>query len=97
MCAYLRVGVQYADAASLHHLVYGVNLDSIQTAVVLSMFQIAPVLDVGFHLAAAGESVHATFAITLFGLSGGVWTATKTITYIHTQRFPLPIMKLLVC
>lgn len=57
---------------------YRVNLDSIQVAVIFSMFQIAPVLDVGFHLAAAGESVHPTFAITLFGFPGGVWIATKT-------------------
>lgn len=69
---YLRVGVQYADASSLHYLMYGVSLDSVQVAVVLSMFQVAAILDVGFHLAAAGESVHPSFTITLFGLSGGV-------------------------
>lgn len=73
---YLRVGIQYADASCLHHLMYGVNLDSIQTAVVLSMFKITPILDVSLHLAAAGESIHPTLVLPLFRLSGGVWTDT---------------------
>lgn len=67
--AYLWVGVQDADASSLNHLLDGVSLDSVQVAFVLSVFQIAPVLDVSFHLAAAGESKHATFSLTLFGFS----------------------------
>lgn len=71
-CAYLRVSIQDADASSLDHLMYGVDLDSVQVAVILSVFKIAAVLDVGLHLAAAGEGVHPALAIALFGLSGGV-------------------------
>lgn len=95
-CAYLRVGIKYADASSLHHLVYGVNLDSIQVTFVLSMLQIAAVLDVSFHLAAAGESVHPTLTVALFGLSGGVWAAKKIQSFVHTQPFPPLVKKLLV-
>lgn len=68
---------------------YGVDLDSIQVAVVLSMFKEAPVLDVGLHLATAGKGVHAILAISLFGLSGGVFTNNaKTRSSMH-MHFPL--------
>lgn len=67
--AHLWVGVQDADSSGFNHLLYGVDLDSVQVALVLSVLQIASVLDVGVHLAAAGESKRATFALTLFGFS----------------------------
>lgn len=89
MCAHLRVGVQYADTSSLHHLMYGVDLDSIQVAVVLSVFKEAPIFDVGLHLAAAGEGVHAILTISLFGLSGGVLRDTKNQSSMH-MHFPFP-------
>lgn len=73
MRGYLRVGVQYADAAGLHHLVYGVSLDPVQVAVVFAVFQIASIFYIGFHLAAAGEGVHPTLVFPLFGLPGGIW------------------------
>lgn len=79
ICFYLRVGIQYADPPGLNHFMYGVDLESVQVAVVLSVFQIAAVLDVRLHLAAAGESVHALLPINLFGLSGGVWIRGRGI------------------
>ena len=51
---------------------YGVDLDTVQVAVILSMFKIAPILDVSLHFAAASEGIHPTLTIALFGLSGGV-------------------------
>lgn len=38
ICAHLRVGVQYADPPCLHHLMYGVDLQAVQVALILSMF-----------------------------------------------------------
>lgn len=87
--AYLRVDVQHADASGLNHLVYGVHLYSVQVAVVLSMFKIAPVLDVGLHLAAAGEGIHATLAVFLLGFSGGIWTQCDAQLCTHTPA-PFP-------
>lgn len=69
---YLWVGVQYADASCFNHLMDGVHLDSIETAVVLAVLQVAAVLDVRLHLASAGEGVHPTFLFRLFGLPGSV-------------------------
>lgn len=82
---YLWVDVQYADASCLHHLMYGVDLDSIEAAIVLSVLKVAPVLDIGLHLAAAGEGVHPTFPVHLFGFSGRIWRDTnphKRISYL---------------
>lgn len=69
---YLRVDVQYAEASCLNHLMYGVDLDSIEVAIVLSVFKIAPIFNIRLHPAAAGEGVHPTFPLPLFRLSGSI-------------------------
>lgn len=83
VCADLRVGIQYAYASCLDHLMYGVNLNSVEVSIVLSVFKIASILDISLHFAAAGEGVHPTFPFPLFGFSGGIWVDSNVYLHMH--------------